>query len=90
MFYFFGDTLYCKDLSIVSEGDYAQGAFGSKQEQLDSIVATVVASDVVGHKIAPNIDPHGRVVVFYLDKTGNIRASLSSDSGQTWANLNNW
>jgi hypothetical protein len=90
LFYFFGDSLYCKKLSMISEGSYVAGAFGSKQEQLDNLQASLVASNVVGHKVAPNIDPYGRVVVFYLSKSGNIRASASNSSGQTWSYLKNW
>lgn len=90
LFYFYGDSLYCKDLSSISEGSYLKGIWGSKQEQLDNLPSSLVASDVVGHKVAPNIDTHGRVVVFYLDKSGNIRAAGSNSSSRTWSYLNNW
>ena len=90
LFYFYGDSLYCKDLSSVSEGSYFTGVYGSKQEQLDNLSSSLVASDVVGHKVAPNIDPYGRVVVFYLSKSGNVQAAGSNSSGQTWSYLNNW
>jgi hypothetical protein len=85
LFYFFGESLHCKVLSSVSEG-----VFGTKQEQLDGARASVVASDVVGHRIAVNVDPEGRVFVFYLNKSGYIQAAGSATAGNTWEHVENW
>jgi hypothetical protein len=49
-----------------------------------------VATNVVGHKIAVNIDPNGRVNVFYLNKSGDVCAAYSQTSGKTWEYLQNW
>lgn len=85
LFYFAGDALYCKNLSTVTEGVY-----NTKQEELDKLNVGIVATNVVGHKIAVNIDPHGQVFVFYLNKSGDVCASCSQTSGSTWTNLPNW
>lgn len=85
LFYFFGDNLYCKNLATVSEG-----VFKDKQEQLNKLHAGLVAADVVGHKIAVNVDPSGRVVAFYLNKSGYVEAAGSDTSGMTWQRLHNW
>lgn len=90
LFYFYSDSLYCKSLIHVAEGSFEKGAFGSKQEQIDKITPNLVASDVVGHKIAVNTDPYGMVVVFYLNKSGDIQAATSNSNGITWTYLNNW
>jgi len=85
LLYFFGDSLYCKRTSGISAGVY-----DTKQELLDKTPVALVASDVVGHKIAVNVDPQGRVVVFYLSKSGHIQAATSGTAGQTWEHLQNW
>ena len=85
IFYFSGDSLNCKVLSSITEGIYP-----SKQEELDEARTSLIASDVVGHKIAVNEDPHGRTVVFYLSKSGDVCATSSADSGVTWKPLVNW
>ena len=85
LFYFAGDSLYCKNLSTVTEGVY-----NTKQEELDKLPVSVVATNVVAHKIAVNTDPNGRVVVFYLNKSGHVCSAYSQTSGSTWSYLQNW
>lgn len=50
----------------------------------------VVASDVVGHKIAVNTDAQGRTFVFYLNGSGYVRSSVSMDNGLRWESSTNW
>ena len=85
LFYFTGDSLYCKNLSTVTEGVY-----NTKQEELDKLPVSVVATNVVAHKIAVNTEPNGRVVVFYLNNSGHVCSAYSQTSGSTWSYLQNW
>lgn len=85
LFYFHGEILYCKKLSVIAAGMYA-----TKQEELNKIPAGIVATNVVGHKISVNTDPSGVVTVFYLNKSGDVCASVSNSSGLTWGYLKDW
>jgi hypothetical protein len=85
LFYFTGDTLYCKNMSTVSEG-----MFDSRQEELNDLPVAVVTTGITAHKVAVHTDPSGRITVFYLSKSGYVTASISNNSGDTWEYLNNW